>query len=372
MPTVNRGQVTSFDDQVGLVRDVSDLILMLDPYDTPLMRFIPGLSKECTGTKHEWLEDSLVPVSSKLAAGIDGAVTQFSVTAGEGPYFLPDDVIKVDDEVMIVTAVNGDQLTVFARGHGSTDPAAHLINAVVTRVGVAKKEGADAGEPRFTEKTADYNFTQIFEETVKVTGTREAVLQYGVVDEYARQLMKVLRQRAILVEQALIHGVRDENVAQERRTMGGLLEFCNQNKVNAGGAALTKAVLDKMIHDIWRKGGEPRTLVMNIDQKARLAELYADRIRTERSDKGIGNTVDYIENDLGRFNILLDRWVPRDKILVLDRDKLGFGPLRGRNWSHTYMGKKGDYRHGQILGEFTVEVRGRGAHGVISNLAYTP
>lgn len=370
MVTVNSGYVMSFDDTEGIQRDVSSLITMLSPYDVPLLQWMPGLSKSCTNTKHEWLEDELVPMETTTAEALDSSETGVDVATGTGKYFRADDILKVGDEVLLVTSVSTDTLTV-VRGHGSTSGASHDSGATIYKIGVAKPEGSDANEPISTVKTAGYNYSQIFMDTVKVTGTREAILQYGVSDEYAYQLSKVLKNRAIAVEQAIIHGVRDEDATNHRRTMGGLLEFTSTNVVDAASASLTKATLDHLLHDIWRAGGSPRDLVMNIDQKAALYKIYEDRIRKAEGDRGLGGYIEYFENDLGRFNIILDRWVPRDKILVLDREKLGFGPLQGRNWSHTYMGQKGDYRHGMLLGEFTMEVRGEKSHGVIKNLAYT-
>lgn len=359
--TVNSGYVTSFDDTVGLKRDVSPLIDIMSPYDVPLLRWMPALREPCTQTKHEWLEDELISQESTVTA-IDGVATDLAVAVGTGVLFRANDLWKAENEVMLVTAVNADTITV-VRGFGSTNGAAHVAGTRIFKIGVAAPEGSDANEPISTEKTSGFNYTQIFMDTVKVTGTRQAIAQYGVADEYAYQLEKTLKSRAIAVEQALIHGVRNEDVNAKRRTFGGLLEFTSTNVVDAAAANVSKATLDGMLHDIWRAGGSPRDLVMNIDQKSKLFDVYADRIRTDQSEHGLGGYIEFFENDLGRFNIILDRWVPRDMILVLDRDRLGFGPLQDRNWSHTYLGQKGDYRHGMLLGEFTMEVRGEKSHG---------
>lgn len=368
MPTVNNKQRSSFWDLVGVKQDISEMITMLSPHDTPLLSAIGPTRDSVTQTKHQWLEEELVPTQTTLAADASGNSATVVVATGTGAYFLADDIVKVGSEVMFVSSVSTDTLTV-VRGFGSSSPAAHTTGATLDLIGNARKEGADAGDGRTVEKTIDYNYTQIFDAAIKVSGTREAISQYGIESDYAHELSKKVLERAIAVEKALIHGVRTEDTTNERRTMGGLLEFCDQNTVDALGAKVTESVLNDLLADIWRKGGSPRLLAMNIDQKDNIASLYADRMRTDRSDHGVGGYISYIENSLGRFDILLDRWVPRDSILVLDRTRVGIGPLRGRNWSHTLMGKKGDYVHGQMLAELTCEVRGRNAHGLIKNLA---
>jgi hypothetical protein len=369
MPTVNQGNRTSFWDTVGLVQDISAAITMLSPYDTPLLHAIGPCRDKVIATKHEWLEDELVPAVDKLDAAIEDT-TGTSVTVENGKYFLPDDVIKVDSEVMLVTAVNtSTNVLTVTRGFGGTTKATHADAATVDRIGNAKAEGADAGASRTTEKTSDYNYTQIFDATIEVTGTREAVAQHGIASEYAYQLAKKIKERAIDVEKALVHGVRYSDTTNERRTMGGLLQFLDQNVVDAAGAAVTRDTLDDIIADIWRAGGEPRTMVMNIDQKYQLDRLYEDAIRVDRTDHGLGGFISYFENSLGRFDIIVDRWVPRNSIMLLDRSRVGISPLNGRDWQHTLMGKVGDKTKGQMLTELTVEVRGRKAHGLIKNLS---
>ncbi|MDT8434704.1 MAG: DUF5309 family protein [Anaerosomatales bacterium] len=371
MPTVNQGMRKTFFDTVGIPRDVTPIVDMLSPSDVPLLHLLGPCRKSVTGTKHEWLEDELVPQEGAVATAIaSDATTSLVVKAGQAEYFLPDDIIRINNEYLLVTAVDTatDTLTV-VRGYASSSPANCAVDDVVERISVAKPEGAEAGKSRHTAKVADYNFTQIFDEIVEVSGTRQAISQYGIADDYAYELMKVVKDRAIMLEKACLFGLRHEDTTAMRRTMGGLFEFLTANNVDAQAAALTKADLDDLIADVWRGGGEPRTMVMNIDQKDRIYGLGENIIRRTESDTSYGGAVETYTNNLGTFRIVLDRWMPRDRILLLDLEKVGLSPLQGRGWTHTLMGNKGDFVHGQVLTEQTLEVRQIKAHGVIKNLA---
>ena len=44
-----------------LAEDVSDLIGLISPYETPLLDALGDPMREATSTHHEWLEDALLP-----------------------------------------------------------------------------------------------------------------------------------------------------------------------------------------------------------------------------------------------------------------------------------------------------------------------
>ncbi|MHC4147132.1 MAG: SU10 major capsid protein, partial [Planctomycetota bacterium] len=44
-----------------LAEDVSDLIGIISPYETPLLNALGDPMRETTSTHHEWLEDELLP-----------------------------------------------------------------------------------------------------------------------------------------------------------------------------------------------------------------------------------------------------------------------------------------------------------------------
>jgi len=55
--------------------------------------------------------------------------------------------------------------------------------------------------------------------------------------------------------------------------------------------------------------------------------------------------------------------------LAEDYNRIKIKPLKGRDFTHQYLGVKGDYVEGQIVGEYTLQVKQEDAHARIKNLA---
>ena len=98
-----------------LAEDVSDVIAIVSPYETPLLNALGDPLREARSTNHEWLEDELLPNKDAIddATWTDPDVdTQFDVE--HGSRFRIGDQIQIEgsEELMLVTAVDSDTLTV--------------------------------------------------------------------------------------------------------------------------------------------------------------------------------------------------------------------------------------------------------------------
>ena len=105
-----------------LAEDVSDIVGIVSPYETPLLDALGDPLKAAMSTYHEWLEDGLLPNKDAINDNVftDPDVdTDFVVEHGER--FQVGDEIQVEgsEELMLVTGVSGDTLTV-VRGYGGT------------------------------------------------------------------------------------------------------------------------------------------------------------------------------------------------------------------------------------------------------------
>jgi Family of unknown function (DUF5309) len=193
MATIQGTRLT-LSDTVGLAVDMSPVIQLIDPFDVGILSYVgmSSLDKPTSEVKHSWMEDTLRPLSSTITDNplLIGGVT-INVAAGTGVYFRANDIVKIDDELIRITAVATDALTTVAasngRGWGGSTAAAHNLNSVIEIVSVAILEGDNTpGETRQTTKSQVDNYTQIFEDGVKVSATLEAVDQWAPGSEYAR------------------------------------------------------------------------------------------------------------------------------------------------------------------------------------------
>ena len=75
------------------------------------------------------------------------------------------------------------------------------------------------------------------------------------------------------------------------------------------------------------------------------------------------------ESDFGLCRIDTTRWMPQDAVLLLDSSRLSVLPLAGRSFHYKPLASSGDFDCGQIIGEYTLELKNEAAHGLIRDLS---
>ena len=173
-----------------IAEDVSDILGIVSPYETPLLNHLGDAPRAANSTIHEWLEDSLLPNFDHINDDTySDASTDTSFVVDNGSRFQTGDLIQTDgsSEVMLVTGVSTNTLTV-VRGYGSTTEEDIADNLKVNILGNAALEGADAPTARFSTRTRKKNYTQIFTAGVEVSGSQLAARKLAVADEMDYQL----------------------------------------------------------------------------------------------------------------------------------------------------------------------------------------
>ena len=361
-----------------LAEDVSELVGIISPYDTPLLDAIGNSPYPAQSTHHEWLEDQLLPNTDLIASGTyTSSSTKITVT--HPTYFRVGDLIQIenDEEVMQVTAVNTSDIDV-VRGYGSTNAGTALAaQAKIIIIGHSALEGEDASTAAYENRVRKSNYTQIFTETVMISGTQNAVKLQGIDAEFDYQLQNRLRELLRSLEQTVISGFKASSDPygsdSVRRTMGGILEFISGSNAvvaDASAAALTEDILNNQLKALWEKGGSPNAIVVNGFQKRKISGFAGTR-QYEPEDKTFRNVIEYYESDFGLQRVILSRWVPQDKVLLLDLRKIRVLPLQNRSFHVKSLSESGDYRKAQLIGEYTLEIlnAGEGGHGYIKNCA---
>ena len=65
----------------------------------------------------------------------------------------------------------------------------------------------------------------------------------------------------------------------------------------------------------------------------------------------------------------MSRWVPEDAVLLLDSTRLEVMPLQGRSFHFKSLAATGDSFKGQVIGEYTLEMKNESAHAKLRGLA---
>lgn len=380
MVTVTGTRLT-LSDTVGLAVDMSPVIQLIDPFDVGLLSYfgMDSLDKEATETTHQWMEDTLRPLTSTITDNPLGAgATTINVAAGTGVNFRTNDIVKIEDELIRITAdPAADALTTVAspngRGWGGSTAAAHVQNTVIEIVGVAYLEGnATPGLARTVVKTNASNYTQIFEDVVQVSSTLEAVEQWNPGSEYARQLAKTMKSLMIVIDKTFIYGKPNAGTATVPRAMGGIRHFITTNVTAAGGAQLSEKLVLDALNQTYDAGGNVKAAFQRLKQKQAWNKFLDPNRRTSMEDRRAGAIVDSFLWDNGVIDLVIDRWLPADEEVFLDTEHIGFGPLRTQQLAHEILPKSSRLlQKGEITGEYTAEVKSQTAHARITGLSTT-
>jgi uncharacterized protein DUF5309 len=369
------------------VEDVSDIISIVSPFETPLLNQLGDPQRSATSTVHEWLEDSLLPNTDSIQdAVISSPLTETTFSVGSGNRFRVGDQIQVSGskEVMLVTTVAGDDLTV-VRGYGGTTAQSLVDDAPLNILGNAALEGDDAPAARFTNRVRRTNYTQIFTASVDVSGSQIASRQIGLADELDYQKQERLRELVRDLENSVINGVsadtNPQGDATTRRTMKGIIPFIQTNNFTNGTGGfpsgdgvgtdqLTEEQINTAMRLVWdQSSGSIDTILVGGFQKRRINGFITSSRGYDEGSTRFRDLVSTYESDFGVCRVVLSRWVPRDAVLLLDSSRIDVLPLAGRSFGFKKLAATGDSEAGQVVGEYTLEMRNELGHALIRGLS---
>jgi len=263
--------------------------------------------------------------------------------------------------------------------------AASLSNAAV--------EGADATSATMGVTTRAGNRTQIFQKTVQIAGTLEAVDKAGRKSEKAYQLAKASSEVKRDMELTLLSNqVAAAGNSSTARTLGGLQawlatngDFGTSGVAGASGTTartdgtdrtFTEAILKTVVKEVYTAGGNPKVLMVNPAHKqtvSAFAGIAAQRYMAPSNEATtIIGAADVYLSDFGTMSVVPNRFMNAtnacdETAFVIDPDMLAVAYLRP--FATNELAKTGDSEKTQLICEATLEVKNEGAHGIIADLS---
>lgn len=332
--------------QVSQREDLANFITMVTRDETPFMSSI-GKSK-ATAIYHEWQTDELAsPGNSKLVDGAD--------------FHQP---------------------------------------------GASQSDGGSAFNPVGPERTRLGNYTQINGKTIAVSGTRRAVDQAGVADEYAYQLKKRGTELRRDIEHDLVNGYQVAS-GSGTRTMGGYQSFINDSKtcvyasgtaVSAGDAgkgtvaptlladasrsALSLTDIDGVMQKIYEQGGKATKIMLSPKLRRDFSDLMVGSTGVQRNIDESGKlrqSVDIYMSDFGDLMVVPNYIMglstgtsgtanDHSDSCALVYDPQWFAVASLRPLAEVDVGQKGDSTVGMLVEENTFEVKNPLGCGAIYGL----
>ena len=362
-----------------ITRSVSPLLVELG---------FPGDLDTVGSPRHEWLEDALLPNSGTIDGALASGVTALVLDTPQGLNFRIGDEVQIEGsvELMVVVAATPTATVVnVTRGIKGTVAIAIPDNSLLVRISNPAIENETAPTARPTNRTRVANFTQIFRGTASVTRSMQnSQLLAGIDDEMEHQVDRVMKDLVRDIARTVVSGkaqtTNPEGTSAQARTMDGIIQSilagANSSVIDALGAGLDESLINRLMQDMWTKGGAPRLLAAPPAQRRRLSALLQGRQRFQVTDSTLGSVVERFISDFGEIDVLApDIFIPGNNVLILDTANLRLVKLgtAGDPFEVMPLALLGLAMQREVVTEVGLEIMnaGDGGHGLLANLATT-
>lgn len=274
--------------------------------------------------------------------------------------FLENEIIDLSEEIKLVSPTD-TPLTTLLMSKGATVPATDITVTWRERKlnetrGTLKKEGDGVGDSIKSSRGSLSNSCQIIEKVVEVSGTAEAVGETTFEDELIDRLIEVKRD----MEWYFFNGVRAEETESTPRQMNGLINLVNSDNVVDGSAGLSESLIEDTLYKLWtHESVKEYYAFVNKEVKRLINGLYrnSENVRINVSqgmDQSVGITVQRIVSDFGTLNLVLDRHMDVNTMLIVDLDQVQIADLRGTFFE--MLPCKGDSEKGHVMNESSIKL----------------
>lgn len=249
-------------------------------------------------------------------------------------------------------------------------------------------EGATAPGGESRVRVAASNIVQIHQEAVDISYTKQAAVGNlsglnipggnPVQDELNWQITVMLKQIARDVEYSFIRGTyhKPSDNTTARKTRGILAAITTNVITNAEPADLTEKMVLDLMQKVWDNGGikesETATLMVNSSLKRALSKIFiTDKSYGEQTRNVGGINLQTIETDFGRVNVMLNRNMPADQLVVVSMEACAPVFLLIPGKGHMFveeLAKVGANTNYQIYGEIGLKYGNEITHGKITNV----
>jgi hypothetical protein len=339
-----------------------------------------------------WIEDALVGATfdAWTTTSLSVSIDMNSFTAAQtSAMFRAKTLVKPvsAEDIWQITALDGTsnlEAIIYSSG-------AHVTHTTTSKwiiVGNPYSDLDDASSDISQARSKRRNFTQVFERAVQITQTRKGMDMQAMVNELQTQIKYRTLEMKRELDIAVINSIASYDGTQksgqsEWRTMQGLVNYIrdwdmdNTNEdtlVTQTSGALTVTGINDLLYEIWDAGGldemSDAILLVGPAQQRIISSFDKDIRRIELGERKVGYYKDVFMSDMGiELPVVLDRWVPTDKLIVMDRARVALRGYSGDTWHAEKMAKTGRVEKWQLSGQYTLEVRNADkCHGMLYDL----
>ena len=336
--------------------DVSNLFHEISLPAAQLLNVV-SLGNSVTAVDPKWWDDRRLAIGTSLGADYVAAAGAITLANVEGLrvgsiFTVGATVFKAD---AINTATKAVTVSVLA------DDATHASGDEVIFIGNARAQGSARQDSDINTPIERYNRTQIFDDAVVLTGTQEAVSQYGnggmdVTVEKA--IRKKLERLYLMMGRALWRNPRvspSENTAEA--VMGGLDWFIGQNGQRTT-SAFSHDNISSFIYDLYEAGLINPQIWINPNDVDVYRQLDAAYIQVDAKVTFAGRPIPtLLYTTKGQeIPIKLDTQCPMGGHYIIDPSLISVHPLSGRQFFVKRAADDDDNKKARIIGEYTAKI----------------
>lgn len=141
-----------------------------------------------------------------------------------------------------------------------------------------------------------------------------------------------------------------------------------------GWGGVTDDTIGDLMQKAWENGGlqegQTRTLIVNAAGKRRLSKIFIRDANYQESTRNVGGVnLQTIETDFGRCNIMLNRYMPGNKLVAVSLEDLKPAFLEIPGKGHFFaepLAKTGASDKVQIYGEIGLNYGNERKHAVLT------
>jgi len=340
--------------------------------------------------EHNWIEDGLNPAYVLASCTSVGTVVCSTYTTASLQRILRKNVIlnPAGTEIRWQCDTSVTLNSIFGGVYGSTTWASWTTTKCYI-VGMPYADIDAASSDISVTRTKRRNFMQVLERAIEITQTRSNMNMEAVTNELQTQIkrrtLEIKREldMSVIRGYAKATGANTYSGAHELRTMAGIIQLIRDPDLDSDpsdtlvtqvSGALTIAGVNSLVHKIFDEGGldeEASPIILVGAKQARVIASWEKELRrVEQGERTVGYYRNIFLSDLGvEFPIVLDRWMPNDKLIILDRSRVSLSHLANDAWHMEKMAKTGRNQKWQLSGQYTLELRNANeCHGMLYDL----
>jgi len=234
------------------------------------------------------------------------------------------------------------------------------------------------------------NYSQIFKNSVVIPDTDAGLSKAGKASEMAYQVVKVAKEQKLDIELALFaNNAKVAGNATTARELAGVPTWMTTNDSFASGdsgaaptgdgsdartddgtpRALTQAIFDDVMEDIWTAGGKPDTVYLSPFQMNKALGFTGNnnqRSTVQAGDSKVVKSLDVYVTPWGTVEFQPSRLIRGRDVFICQNDMWNVAVLRPTK--NVELAKNGDNTTRQVVTELTLVSKNEAASGIICDL----